>query len=44
MEYFVPIQGFIITQDGQVATYTSQVVGNVTDDWSELSVGANLLE
>lgn len=34
-------QGFIMTLDGEVATYTSQVVGNVTDDGRVLSVGAN---
>ena len=34
-------QGFIKTQDGRVATYTSQVVGNVVDDGRVLSVGAN---
>ena len=30
-----------MTQDGEVATYTSQVVGNVIDDGRVLSVGAN---
>ena len=34
-------QGFIMTQGGEVATYTSQVVGNVTKDGRVLSVGAN---
>lgn len=34
-------QGFIMTQDGEVATYNSQVVGNVTRDGSVLSVGVN---
>lgn len=34
-------QGFIKTQDGEVATYTSQVVGNVVNDGRVLSVGAN---
>ena len=34
-------QGFIMTQDGEVATYNSQVVGNVTIDGRVLSVGVN---
>ena len=34
-------QGFIVTQDGEVATYTSQVVGNLTKDGRVLSVGVN---
>jgi hypothetical protein len=34
-------QGFIMTQDGEVATYTSQVVGNLTNDGRVLSVGVN---
>ena len=34
-------QGFIMTQDGEVATYTSQVVGKVTKEGDVLSVGAN---
>jgi hypothetical protein len=33
--------GFIMTQDGEVATYTSQVVGKVTKEGDVLSVGAN---
>ena len=35
-------QGFIMSQDGEVATYTSQVVGKVTKEGDVLSVGANL--
>jgi hypothetical protein len=34
-------QGFIMTQDGEVATYTSQVVGKITKEGDVLSVGAN---
>jgi hypothetical protein len=34
-------QGFMMTQDGEVATYNSQVVGNVTIDGRVLSVGVN---
>ena len=34
-------QGFIMSQDGEVATYTSQVVGKVTKEGDVLSVGAN---
>ena len=34
-------QGFIMTQVGEVATYNSQVVGNVTRDGRVLSVGIN---
>ena len=34
-------QGFIMTQDGEVATYTSQVIGKVTKEGEVLSVGAN---
>ena len=34
-------QGFIMTQEGEVATYNSQVVGNVTIDGRVLSVGVN---
>ena len=34
-------QGFIMTQDGEVATYTSQVIGKVTKEGDVLSVGAN---
>jgi hypothetical protein len=34
-------QGFIMTQGGEVATYKSQVVGNVTRDGRVLSVGVN---
>jgi hypothetical protein len=34
-------QGFIITQDGEVATYTSQVVGKATKEGDVISVGAN---
>jgi hypothetical protein len=34
-------QGFIMTQDGKVATYNSHVVGNVTRDGRVLSVGVN---
>jgi hypothetical protein len=34
-------EGFIMTQDGEVATYTSQVVGKVTKEGDVLSVGAN---
>lgn len=34
-------QGFIMTQDGEVATYNSQVTGNVTIDGRVLSVGVN---
>ena len=30
-----------MTQDGEVATYTSQVVGKVTKEGDVLSVGAN---
>jgi hypothetical protein len=30
-----------MTQDGEVATYTSQVVGNLTNDGRFLSVGVN---
>jgi len=33
--------GFIMTQDGEVATYTSQVIGKVTKEGNVLSVGAN---
>jgi hypothetical protein len=34
-------QGFIMSQDGEVATYNSQVVGNITRDGRVLSVGVN---
>jgi len=34
-------QGFVMTQDGEVATYISQVVGNVIRDGRLLSVGVN---
>jgi hypothetical protein len=34
-------QGFIMTQNGEVATYNSQVVGNVTTDGRVISVGVN---
>ena len=34
-------QGFIMTQKGEVATYNSHVVGNVTRDGRVLSVGVN---
>ena len=34
-------QGFVMTQDGEVATYASQVVGNITGDGRVLSVGVN---
>lgn len=33
--------GFIMTQDDEVATYTSQVIGKVTKEGNVLSVGAN---
>ena len=34
-------KGFVMAQDGEVATYSSQVVGNVTLDGRVLSVGVN---
>jgi hypothetical protein len=33
-------QGFIMTQDGEVATYTNQVIGNLTKEGNVLSKGA----
>jgi hypothetical protein len=33
-------QGFIMTQDGEVATYTNQVIGNLTREGNVLSKGA----
>jgi hypothetical protein len=33
-------QGFIMTQDGEVATYTNQVIGNLTKEGNVLSRGA----
>jgi hypothetical protein len=33
-------QGFIMTQDGEVATYTNQVIGNLTEEGNVLSRGA----
>jgi len=30
-------QGFIMTQDGEVATYTNQVIGNLTKEGNVLS-------
>ena len=33
-------QGFIMTQDGEVATYTNQVIGNLTKEGNVLSHGA----
>jgi hypothetical protein len=33
-------QGFILTQDGEVATYTNQVIGNLTREGNVLSRGA----
>ena len=35
-------QGFIMTEDGEVATYTSQVVGTVTEDGGVKSLGTNI--
>jgi hypothetical protein len=35
-------QGFIMTQDDEVAIYTSQVVGNLTNQGRVLSFGVNL--
>jgi hypothetical protein len=35
-------QGFIMTKDGEVATYTSQVVGTVTEDGGVKSLGTNI--
>jgi hypothetical protein len=33
-------QGFIMTEDGEVATYTNQVIGNLTKEGNVLSLGA----
>ncbi|MGA7692054.1 MAG: hypothetical protein WCA61_07105 [Nitrososphaeraceae archaeon] len=35
-------QGFIMTEDGEVATYTSQVVGTPTEDGGVKSLGTNI--
>jgi hypothetical protein len=35
-------QGFIMTEDGEVATYTSQVVGTLTEDGGVKSLGTNI--
>jgi hypothetical protein len=33
-------QGIIMTQDGEVATYTNQIIGNLTEEGNVLSRGA----